>query len=57
MKDEIVLETSYRIIDSLSLPSVIEKAIYRTCKKKKKMLEEVMKKAAFVSTYCDGVKL
>lgn len=52
MKCEIVPESSYRIIPSLSLPSVIEKAIYRACQKKllgEKSMEatrrgEVMKK-------------
>lgn len=39
-KCEIVPENSYRIIHSLSLPSVIEKAIYRLPVKKKKMLGE-----------------
>lgn len=41
-KCEIVPENSYRIIHSLSLPSVIEKAIYRLPVKKKMLGEKYM---------------
>lgn len=40
-KCEIVPENSYRIIHSLSLPSVIEKAIYRLPVKKKNARREI----------------
>lgn len=66
-KCEIVPENSYRIIHSLSLPSVIEKAIYRLPVKKKKCSERNIwkphreerwwKKEAFVSTCCDTVRI